>query len=121
MKDIINPILLKEIDESNEWLLGRMENNSFNDENDFLFDDNDGLTWSHVSKVIGAHEPSYLTRTLMVMKESVRPSSSKSTKEKKNVTTNSSAHGRDDKMEEDISEDDYAIDEDYNDEFHDSE
>ncbi|KAK8983136.1 hypothetical protein V6N11_057890 [Hibiscus sabdariffa] len=80
----------------------------------------DGLTWSHVSKAIGAHEPSYLTRTSMVMKESFRPSSSKSAKEK-NVPTSSSAHGRDDEMEEDIGEDDFAVDEDYNDEFDDSE
>ncbi|KAK8647580.1 hypothetical protein V6N13_121311 [Hibiscus sabdariffa] len=108
----------EEIDESNEWLLGRMENNSSDDENDFVFDDSDGLTWSHVSKAIGAHEPSYLTRTSMVMKESFRPSSSKSAKEK-NVPTSSSAHGRDDEMEEDIGEDDFAVDEDYNDEFDD--
>ncbi|KAK8656721.1 hypothetical protein V6N13_098661 [Hibiscus sabdariffa] len=93
MKDAINPILLEEIDESNEWLLGRMENNSSDDENDFFFYDNDGLTWSHVSKAIGAHEP----------------------------TTSSSPHGRDDEMEEEIGEDDFVVDEDYNDEFDDSE
>ncbi|KAK8614380.1 hypothetical protein V6N13_122740 [Hibiscus sabdariffa] len=115
-----NYVKAEEIDESNEWLLGRMENNSSDDENDFVFDDSDGLTWSHVSKAIGAHEPSYLTRTSMVMKESFRPSSSKSAKEK-NVPTSSSAHGRDDEMEEDIGEDDFAVDEDYNDEFDDSE
>ncbi|KAK8676928.1 hypothetical protein V6N13_142487 [Hibiscus sabdariffa] len=119
MKDAINPILLEEIDESNEWLFGRIENNSSDDENDFVFDDNDGLTWSHVSKAIEAHEPSYLTRTSMVMKESFRPSSSKSAKEK-NVATSSSAHGRDDEMEEDIDEDDFVVDKDYNDEFDDS-
>ncbi|KAK8632456.1 hypothetical protein V6N13_072847 [Hibiscus sabdariffa] len=120
MKDAINPILLEEIDESNEWLLGRMKNNSFDNENDFVFDDNYGLTWSHVSRAIEAHEPSYLTRTSMVMKESFRPSSSKSAKEK-NIATSSPTHGRDDEMEEDIGEDDFAIDEDYNDEFGDFE
>ncbi|KAL4333865.1 hypothetical protein GQ457_07G014030 [Hibiscus cannabinus] len=50
-----------------------MENNSSDDENDFVFDDNDGLTWSHVSRAIRVHEPSYLTRISMVMKESFRP------------------------------------------------
>ncbi|KAK8983663.1 hypothetical protein V6N11_009452 [Hibiscus sabdariffa] len=36
----------------------------------------------------------------MVMKESFRPSSSKSAKEKMYVRTSSSAHGRDDEMED---------------------
>ncbi|KAK8553918.1 hypothetical protein V6N12_030897 [Hibiscus sabdariffa] len=56
----------------------------------------------------------------MVEEESFRPSSSKSAKEK-NIATSSPTHGRDDEMEEDIGEDDFAIDEDYNDEFGDFE
>jgi len=28
----VDPILLKEIDESNEWLLGRMEDGSYDDD-----------------------------------------------------------------------------------------
>ena len=45
-----DPILLKEIDESNEWLLGRMEGDS--DEDDLVFED-DTLTWGVLPKLMG--------------------------------------------------------------------
>ncbi|KAI7752799.1 hypothetical protein M8C21_021751, partial [Ambrosia artemisiifolia] len=42
-----DPILLQEMDESNEWLLGRMEDDVENDELVFIGDD---LTWSNVGR-----------------------------------------------------------------------
>ena len=54
-----DPILLKEIDESNEWLLGRMEEDS--DEDDLVFED-DTLTWAAVAQACGANEFRYGTR-----------------------------------------------------------
>nr|KAJ0226532.1 hypothetical protein LSAT_V11C100002810 [Lactuca sativa] len=64
-----DPILLQEIDESNEWLMGKLE-----DENDddivFVVED---LTWRDVAHASGAYEPSYLTR-LRVQNEGAGPS-----------------------------------------------
>ena len=60
--DSTDPILLEEIDESNEWLMGRMEGNSDSDDlDDNVFEDED-LTWSAVSEATGAEEPNYTTR-----------------------------------------------------------
>ncbi|CAH1434220.1 unnamed protein product [Lactuca virosa] len=59
-KDTTDPILLKEIDESNEWLMGHMDEENV-EEDDFVFDGND-LTWSVVDKASGASEPNYSTR-----------------------------------------------------------
>ena len=53
------PILLKEIDGSNEWLLGRMEGDL--DEADLVFED-DTLTWAAVAQACGANEPRNKTR-----------------------------------------------------------
>ncbi|KAK8650205.1 hypothetical protein V6N13_139851 [Hibiscus sabdariffa] len=88
-----------------------MEDNSSNNEDEFVFDGDD-LTWSHVSIAFGAHDSSYLTR-------SSRNLSSTSTKGK-GVTTNSatfaptstyqvSVHD-DDEIEEDIGEDGDGLD-----------
>ncbi|ESQ45937.1 hypothetical protein EUTSA_v10011118mg [Eutrema salsugineum] len=46
--DTTDPILLEEIDESNDWLLGRMDGNSSDEDNDLVFEDDD-LTWRVVS------------------------------------------------------------------------
>ncbi|XP_057770665.1 pheromone-processing carboxypeptidase KEX1-like [Salvia miltiorrhiza] len=60
-KDTIDPILLEEIDDSNEWLLGHMDGDSSNEDSDLVFED-DNLTWSAVSKASGANDPIYSTR-----------------------------------------------------------
>ncbi|XP_057787070.1 uncharacterized protein LOC131004405 [Salvia miltiorrhiza] len=60
-KDTIDPILLEEIDDSNEWLLGHMDEDSSNEDNDLVFGD-DNLIWSAVSKASGANDPIYSTR-----------------------------------------------------------
>ncbi|KAE8657940.1 hypothetical protein F3Y22_tig00116976pilonHSYRG00151 [Hibiscus syriacus] len=59
-KDTTDPILLKEIDESNEWLMGHMDDED-GEEDDFVFDGDD-LTWSAVDKASGASQATYSTR-----------------------------------------------------------
>ncbi|KAH6764019.1 hAT dimerization domain-containing protein / transposase-like protein [Perilla frutescens var. frutescens] len=58
-KDTIDPILLDDIDESNEWLIGKM--NEDNEVEDLVFDGDD-LTWNVVSRATGADDPPYSTR-----------------------------------------------------------
>ena len=57
--DVIDPITLDDIDESNEWLLGEMGAESYmNVEDELVFDeDDDGLTWGVVARVVGVGEP----------------------------------------------------------------
>lgn len=55
----VDPIALDDIDECNEWLMGRMENDE--DEEDLVFFDDD-LTWDAVGRASGANEPSHFTR-----------------------------------------------------------
>ena len=55
-----DPIILEDIDESNEWLMGRMDNDDEDD--DLVFLDGD-LTWGDVSKASRAYETPHLTRT----------------------------------------------------------
>ena len=50
--DVIDPISVDDIDESNEWLLGEMgAESSMNVEDELVFDDDDdGLTWGVVAR-----------------------------------------------------------------------
>ncbi|KAK4271022.1 hypothetical protein QN277_019778 [Acacia crassicarpa] len=57
-RDLIDPIVLNDIDESNEWLVGEVDEGA---ENEFVFDD-DNLTWGEVANVTGANEPITFTR-----------------------------------------------------------
>ncbi|XP_073290495.1 uncharacterized protein [Primulina huaijiensis] len=61
MRDMIDPISLAEIDDSNEWLMGGLNNNS-GDENDLVFDD-DSLTWGEVGRASGVDEDAYNFRS----------------------------------------------------------
>ena len=64
-RDIIDPIILKEINESNEWLIGRMDDEDSHDhldaQDDLVFDD-DSLTWGDVTRESEAEEPRFDTR-----------------------------------------------------------
>ena len=64
-RDTIDPIILKEIDESNEWLIGRMDDEDSHDhvdaQDDLVFDDDD-LTWGDVAKASEVEEPRFDTR-----------------------------------------------------------
>jgi hypothetical protein len=53
-RDRIDPISLKDIDESNEWLVGKMEE-------ECVFEGDD-LNWDDVALASGAEEPSKTTR-----------------------------------------------------------
>ncbi|KAK4581650.1 hypothetical protein RGQ29_025008 [Quercus rubra] len=63
-RDVIDPISLDDIDESNEWLLGEMgAEPSMNVEDELVFDDDDdGLTWGVVARAVGVGEPRKNTR-----------------------------------------------------------
>ena len=63
--DSIDPIILKEIDESNEWLIGRMDDEDSHDhvdaQDDLVFDDDD-LTWGDVARASEVEESRFDTR-----------------------------------------------------------
>ena len=77
----IDSIILKEIDDSNEWLMGRMEDEGAV-EDDLVFDGDD-LTWGDVARASGAEELRVYTRAKATKtptpKPNSRPSSSKHT------------------------------------------
>ena len=64
-RDTIDPIILKEIDESNERLVGRMDDkdshNHVDAQDDLVFDDDD-LTWGDIARASEAKEPRFDTR-----------------------------------------------------------
>lgn len=54
-RDLIDPIVLKEIDISNEWLAGELED-------DAVFEGDASFTWSQAADAAGIGEPQYATR-----------------------------------------------------------
>ena len=60
-RDTIDPIILKEIDDNNEWLIGRMDDEDSHDhvdaQDDLVFDDDDD-----VARASEAKEPRFDTR-----------------------------------------------------------
>ncbi|KAL6328433.1 hypothetical protein AAG906_038308 [Vitis piasezkii] len=73
-RNIIDPISLNDIDDSNEWLIGRMEDeDSHGDAQDnFVFDD-DNLTWGDVARVTRAEETRFDTRARVRASSSIIP------------------------------------------------
>ncbi|XP_059669550.1 uncharacterized protein LOC132314745 [Cornus florida] len=55
MRDTLDPILLDDIDESNEWLTGKMDDSDA--EHDLVYED-DSLTWGDVANFAGIGEAS---------------------------------------------------------------
>ena len=92
LKDTIDPILLEEIDDSNEWMVGRMEGEEDDhdewlvgrmegeedDHVDLVYGDDD-FTWEMVSRASGAEEPSYPTRASLGRSEKSKNSAASST------------------------------------------
>ncbi|XP_050946565.1 uncharacterized protein LOC127151186 [Cucumis melo] len=60
LQDIVGPISLRDIDDSNEWLIGRLDDDS-EEEDELVFYD-DTLTWGDVSRAIGAKEPTFYSK-----------------------------------------------------------
>lgn len=87
-RDVIDPILLNDIDESNEWLL--MGRDGETAEEDLVFGD-DNLTWGDVANVAGVDEPLAYTRQ-------------RGARKKTPVASASSSRGKDILVEEDDEE-----------------
>ncbi|XP_019077642.1 uncharacterized protein LOC109123148 [Vitis vinifera] len=70
----IGPISLKDIDDSNEWLIGRMEDKDSHGgaQDDFVFDD-DNLTWGDVARATRAEEVGFDTRARARASSSIIP------------------------------------------------
>lgn len=61
-KDLIDPIVLDNIDDSNDWLVGEIgEDGEVPAEDELVFED-DNLTWGVVNEASGAGEPTRVTR-----------------------------------------------------------
>ncbi|RWR93346.1 hypothetical protein CKAN_02259300 [Cinnamomum micranthum f. kanehirae] len=71
MRDILDPISLKNIDESNEWLLGRIDREL--DEDDELVFDYDILTWGDVPTASEVGENSQRTRATSTSRARATP------------------------------------------------
>ena len=84
-RDTIDQIILKEIDESNDWLMGRMDDEDSHDhvdaQDDLVFDDDD-LSWGDVATTSEVKEPRFDNRA--------RASSSMLPTSRGNDTTSSS-------------------------------
>ena len=59
LRNIIDPISLHEIDESNEWLVGSFDRDGENNENAYVFSEVYGLTYKDVKIASGAGESRY--------------------------------------------------------------
>ncbi|XP_008441704.3 uncharacterized protein LOC103485783 [Cucumis melo] len=77
LRDIVDPISLRDINDSNEWLIGRLDDDS-EEEDELVFDD-DTLTWGDVSRAAEAKEPTFYSRARASEATNVSCSSSSTT------------------------------------------
>ena len=72
--DTIDPISLKDIDDCNEWMIGRIEDEDSHGgaQDDFVFDD-DNLTWGDVARATGVEEARFDTRARARANSSIIP------------------------------------------------
>ncbi|WOH08409.1 hypothetical protein DCAR_0727849 [Daucus carota subsp. sativus] len=68
LRNIIDPISLNEIDKSNEWLVGSFDKDGENNENEYVFSKEDGLTYKDVEIASGAGEARYSTRSDLTLR-----------------------------------------------------
>ncbi|XP_057418793.1 uncharacterized protein LOC130713003 [Lotus japonicus] len=85
IRDELDPISLDDIDESNEWLVGTMEEDEDDAGNDRVFPEDD-LTWDVVYKASGIGEPSTNTRRGTRKRKEVTTAAGNSSKKKKGAT-----------------------------------
>ena len=73
-RNTIKPISLKDIDDSNKWLIGRMkeEDSHRRAQDDFVFDD-DNLTLGDIARATGAKEARFDTRVRARASSSIIP------------------------------------------------
>ncbi|XP_042013429.1 uncharacterized protein LOC121761818 [Salvia splendens] len=78
IQNVTDPILLSDIDDSNEWLMGRMEGEDEDEGGDDFVFQNESLRWRDVGRASGVLEPSHNTRSNTNTRD--HASSSKSTR-----------------------------------------
>ncbi|KAL6578942.1 hypothetical protein OROMI_009158 [Orobanche minor] len=108
LRNVIDPILLNEIDDSKEWLIGKVDGESDEEDDDFVFSKEDGLTYRDVAKASGAGEPRYNSRS----------NTSRGNKKGKNTIESSSKGRLIDESEDE--EDEIEFDETDTNPYHDS-
>ncbi|KAK4429131.1 hypothetical protein Salat_1213300 [Sesamum alatum] len=91
-RDTIDPIALDEIDYCNEWMQGRLNTNSDDDEKNARVFEDDDLTWGDVARAAGVDEDTYAFRPRSSKNITSKASSSKgcSSKATKKASTCSS-------------------------------
>ncbi|KAK8670179.1 hypothetical protein V6N13_104939 [Hibiscus sabdariffa] len=60
LRDKIDPIALKDIDDNNEWLTGKTPEDA---QDEYVFEEDEGLTWEHVATATGVHEERFNLRS----------------------------------------------------------
>ncbi|RDX86745.1 hypothetical protein CR513_31885, partial [Mucuna pruriens] len=80
-RDLIDPIALKDIDDSNEWIVGELDRDSEDVKDELVFND-DTLTWRDVTSATKAVGPLKYTRRQTQMQRAVFASTSKKEKGK---------------------------------------
>ncbi|XP_057453898.1 uncharacterized protein LOC130745584 [Lotus japonicus] len=85
IRDELDPISLDDIDKSNEWLVGTMDEDGNDAENDRVFP-NDDLTWDVVYQASGIGEPTINTRRRTRKRKEVPTAADTSSKKKKGAS-----------------------------------
>ncbi|XP_028103763.1 uncharacterized protein LOC114302882 [Camellia sinensis] len=100
MRNTLDTISLQNIDASNEWLLGRMDGKS-DEDNEPVFHDDNGLTWATVARASGVEESSHASRATS-SRSKAQPMISKSSRLTLLQLIDEEEAGSDDTKEEDV-------------------
>ena len=89
-RDTIDPIFLKDIDDSDEWLIGKMKYEDFHGgaQDDFVFDDGN-LAWGDVARATRIEETRFDTRTRVRASSGIIPPSRGITLSSRNLPSHS--------------------------------
>ncbi|RDX65128.1 hypothetical protein CR513_56242, partial [Mucuna pruriens] len=79
--DLVDPIALNDIDDSNEWIVGELDEEGEDVEDELVLND-DVLTWRDVASATGTAEPLKYTRRQTQMQRTVVASTSNKEKGK---------------------------------------
>ncbi|RDY06911.1 hypothetical protein CR513_09044, partial [Mucuna pruriens] len=100
-RDLINPIALNDIDDSNKWIVGELDGNGEDAKDELVFDD-DVLTWRDIASATRTAEPLKYTRRQTQMQRTVVASTSKKEKGKGVVEEDDKDESSQDEGEEDL-------------------